>query len=161
MRNVLSKYISCVKYVLSYTASKFRAFAVVSVADLQTVSLSHTCMIYRQIGHTCRVTFLLLPSHRKKNSICCTVGVFLFDIRHYHWCAQIQVAVVSTFCTVAPDIGGSSICILLRVTIVAPRILRWLLDFWKVFESMLYHNKRYVLLEALSSLEDDIVTAFL
>jgi hypothetical protein len=104
--------------------------------------------------------FLLLPSHRKK-SICCTVGVFLFDIRHYHWCAQIQVAVVSTFRTVVPDIGGSSICNLLRVTIVAPRILRLLLDFWKVPESMLYHNKRYVLLVALSSLEDDIVTALL
>jgi hypothetical protein len=38
-----------------------------------------------------------------------------------------QVALVSTFCTVAPDIGGSSICSLLRVIIMAPRILRWLL----------------------------------
>jgi len=38
----LSKYTFCAKYALSYTASKFQAFAAVSVADLQAVSLTHT-----------------------------------------------------------------------------------------------------------------------
>jgi len=53
----------------------------------------------------------------------------------------------------------------MSVTLVTPRILRWLLDFWKVFASLLYHKKRYVLFEAFTSLEDSrliagIVTAF-
>jgi len=92
--------------------------------------------------------------------------VFLFDISHYHWCAQISVAVASKFCLVAPDICGSSVWNLLCVALVVPRILRWLLDFWKVFATLLYHNKRYVLFEALTSFEDSeliagIVTAFL
>jgi len=42
MKSLLSKYTFCVKYALSYTASKFQAFALVSGADLQAVSLTHT-----------------------------------------------------------------------------------------------------------------------
>jgi hypothetical protein len=36
------------------------------------------------------------------------------------------------FYTMAPDIGRDSVWNLLHFTLLAPRILRWLLDFWKV-----------------------------
>lgn len=152
MRCSLSKYTFCVKCALSYTASKFQAFAVVPVAYLQAVSLTHT---YLSPNWTFlpQVMFLLLPSSQN-NWVFCTVDVFLFDIRHYHWCAQIPVAMASKFCLVAPDICGSSIWNLLCVTLVAHRILRWLIDFWKVFASLLYNNERYVLLEAHSKTVD-------
>jgi len=37
-----------------------------------------------------------------------------------------------SICTMAPNMCGYSICNLLGVTILAPRIFRWLLDFWKM-----------------------------
>jgi hypothetical protein len=36
------------------------------------------------------------------------------------------------FLTVAPNIRGSPVRILLHVAFLAPRILRWLLDSWKI-----------------------------
>ena len=42
-----------------------------------------------------------------------------------------QVAPPEKFGTVAPNICGPAVCNLLHVTLLAPRILRWLLDFWK------------------------------
>jgi hypothetical protein len=43
-----------------------------------------------------------------------------------------QVAWVSKFCMVAPNVCGSSVWVLLRVTFLAFCIRRWLLDFWKI-----------------------------
>jgi hypothetical protein len=40
-----------------------------------------------------------------------------------------QVSQVTKFSTVAPNITESSMCNLHHVTLMAPRILRWLLDF--------------------------------
>jgi len=42
-----------------------------------------------------------------------------------------QVAVATKFCVVASNICGFSVWTLLHVTVLAPRILRWLLDFCK------------------------------
>jgi len=49
-------------------------------------------------------------------------------------CAQTpgEVAVPFVF-TVAPNMCGYSAWNMLRVTILAPRILRWLLDFLKIY----------------------------
>ena len=44
----------------------------------------------------------------------------------------LQVARVTKFCTVAPSICGCSVWNLLHVTLLATRILKWLLDFWEV-----------------------------
>jgi hypothetical protein len=43
-----------------------------------------------------------------------------------------QVTRLTKFCTVAPNICGSSVCCLLYFTILVPRILRWLLDFCEI-----------------------------
>ena len=48
-----------------------------------------------------------------------------------------QVTVATEFCTVAPNMFGSSLRNMLHVMLLAPRILRWLLDF----------RKNYVLLQ--------------
>ena len=45
---------------------------------------------------------------------------------------QFHVAVANKLCTVAPNIC-SSIWNLLHATLLAATILRWLLDFWKIF----------------------------
>jgi hypothetical protein len=45
---------------------------------------------------------------------------------------------VNKFCTVSPNICGSSICNLLRGTHKAPRRLRWLLEFCKTFVSLIF-----------------------
>ena len=42
------------------------------------------------------------------------------------------------FCTVAPNVCGASLWNLLCITILAPRILRCLLDFWKICAPLLY-----------------------
>jgi hypothetical protein len=43
-----------------------------------------------------------------------------------------QVTWVTEFCVVAPTICGSSVWNWLDVTLMTPRILRWLLDVWKI-----------------------------
>jgi hypothetical protein len=43
-----------------------------------------------------------------------------------------QVAVVTKFCTVTPNICRFLVWGLLHVTLLEPRILRWLLYFWKI-----------------------------
>jgi hypothetical protein len=50
---------------------------------------------------------------------------------------QHQVAPANTFCWVAPNTCGSSKWSLFHVTILASRILRFLLDFWKSFAPLL------------------------
>jgi hypothetical protein len=42
------------------------------------------------------------------------------------------------FCAVAPNICGSSVWNLLYVTLLSPKILRWLLDFWKIHVPLAY-----------------------
>ena len=42
-----------------------------------------------------------------------------------------QFAMATKFCTVGPNICRSSVLNFLYVTVLAPRILRWVLDFWK------------------------------
>ena len=49
----------------------------------------------------------------------------------------IQVAVATKFSTVAPIICGFSALNSLHVTLLAPRILRWLLEFWKICAPLL------------------------
>jgi len=43
-----------------------------------------------------------------------------------------QVAVAIKLCTLTPNICGPSVRNLLRVTLLAPIILNWRLDFWKI-----------------------------
>jgi hypothetical protein len=43
-----------------------------------------------------------------------------------------QVARATKFCTLAPNICGYSVLNLIHVALRAPRIWRWLLDFWKI-----------------------------
>ena len=49
-----------------------------------------------------------------------------------------QVDVATIFCTVTPDICGPSVCNVLHVTALAPRILRWFLIFGKFFVTLHY-----------------------
>jgi hypothetical protein len=44
-----------------------------------------------------------------------------------------QVAMATKFCKVAPNICGPPVWNFLHVTRPAHRILRWLLDFWKMY----------------------------
>jgi len=41
-----------------------------------------------------------------------------------------QVTWATKFCTLAPNIGGFWIWLLLHITLMGPRIFGWLLDFW-------------------------------
>ena len=50
-----------------------------------------------------------------------------------------QVAVATKFCTVAPDIIRFSVCNLIHVTELAPRIYKWLLDCWDVYAPLDLH----------------------
>ena len=43
-----------------------------------------------------------------------------------------RAAVATKLCMMAPNVCGSSVRNLLHVTLLTPRILRWLLDFWKI-----------------------------
>jgi len=51
-----------------------------------------------------------------------------------------QVTVVTKFCTVASNICGPSVWYLLHVTLLAPTILRWLLDFWRICATLLKYT---------------------
>lgn len=44
-----------------------------------------------------------------------------------------QVTVATEFCTVVSDICGSLVRNLLHVTLLAPIIYRWVLEFWRIF----------------------------
>jgi hypothetical protein len=48
------------------------------------------------------------------------------------------VALVSKFCTATPNIRGSAAWLLLHVDLLAPRFLRWFLDFWKIFAPVMH-----------------------
>jgi hypothetical protein len=43
-----------------------------------------------------------------------------------------HVARATNFCTVAPNICGFSVWNVRHGTLLAPKIFRWLLDFWKI-----------------------------
>lgn len=45
------------------------------------------------------------------------------------------------FCTMLPNICGSLLWILLHVTLLAPNVLWWLLDFWKNLCTSDWHYK--------------------
>ena len=45
---------------------------------------------------------------------------------------RLQVTVANEVCTGVPQIFGFWVWNLLHVTVLAPRIVRWLLDFWKI-----------------------------
>ena len=51
-----------------------------------------------------------------------------------------QVMVVTKFCTVASNVCGRSVWYLLHVTLLALRILRWLLDFWRICAPLLKYT---------------------
>jgi hypothetical protein len=57
---------------------------------------------------------------------------------HMHKSQAPSLTVVTKFCTVVPNMCGSSVWNLLHVTIPAPRILRWLLYFSIICASLLY-----------------------
>jgi len=44
---------------------------------------------------------------------------------------------MTKICMVVPNICGSSVWNLLCVTILAPKILKWLLDIWKTYSPLL------------------------
>lgn len=49
-----------------------------------------------------------------------------------------QVARATEFCSVAPNIFGSLVWNLLHITLLALRVLRWLLDFWNICVPLAY-----------------------
>jgi len=53
-----------------------------------------------------------------------------------------QLAITTDFCTVVPNICGLSVCNLLHVILLAPRILRCLVHFWKIC-APLHHTMKY------------------
>jgi len=57
-----------------------------------------------------------------------------YDLRVRQGCIKpgCQDTGANKFCTVVPNISGPSVQNLLHVTILAPRTLRWHLDFWKI-----------------------------
>jgi hypothetical protein len=57
--------------------------------------------------------------------------VSAYTLRQEYTNPKRQVAVATTFCTSAPKIFGSRVWYLLRVTHLAPRILKWPLDLKK------------------------------
>lgn len=71
-----------------------------------------------------------------------------------HGCKNPRRPVTQTnkFCTLAPNVCGSSIWNCLYVSLLAPGILRWFLDFWQRCGHLTYtlhvmeHNSRLVLL---------------
>jgi hypothetical protein len=46
---------------------------------------------------------------------------------------------------VASNICGSSVRNIFHVTLLVPRILKWLLDFWKIYGPLEVNNGRHVL----------------
>jgi hypothetical protein len=71
-----------------------------------------------------------------------------------------QVPMSTKFCVVVPNICGSSVWKLLRVTLLAPRILRRLLDFWKICEPLPAHTCIYAHIHTLCYLIIPGVTTF-
>ena len=63
--------------------------------------------------------------HQESNTSCTTPSPGVEQIRG----ANSPWVVAITFCTMAPNISGSSEWTLLHITILAPRIFKWLLDF--------------------------------
>lgn len=64
-----------------------------------------------------------------------TSNAMLFQIRsNDQGCTNPRhhVAVETKFCTVVPNMCGSSVWSLLHVTLLMPGILRLFLDFWKI-----------------------------
>jgi hypothetical protein len=51
-----------------------------------------------------------------------------------------QVAQMTKVCVVSPNICDSLVWNLLQVTILDPKILTWLLDFWKICELLVSSN---------------------
>lgn len=54
---------------------------------------------------------------------------------HKTWDTQILAARSPKFYTLMPNICGSSVWNMLHVTLLRPRILRWLLEFWQICEN--------------------------
>jgi hypothetical protein len=61
---------------------------------------------------------------------------------------KMSLARTTEFCTVTPSACGSSVWNLLHLTVLAPRILRWLLDFRKIFAPL--RNSIEIAVEKLS-----------
>lgn len=59
-----------------------------------------------------------------------------------------QLAITTEFCTVVPNISGLSICNLLHVILLAPRILRCLARFCKICVPV-HYTKKYLPLPPL------------
>jgi hypothetical protein len=60
------------------------------------------------------------------------MGEWRYNSRQECTIPKNQVAEATELCTVVPNIFGSSVWNLLYSILLAPRILRWLLDFWKI-----------------------------
>ena len=56
-----------------------------------------------------------------------------------------QVGQVTKFWMVVPNICGSSVWNLLHVTLLAPRILKWLLEFWSCCAPLAWYMLLYFL----------------
>ena len=70
-----------------------------------------------------------------------------------------QVAMATKFCTVAPNICGSSVRDLLQVSLVVPRILWWLLIYWKNFAP--YINLPFTEIGVPQSVSSPLCTFFI
>ena len=69
-----------------------------------------------------------------------TLYLYLFTCYVYCGCTDptCRVTVVTEFCTGMHSIRASSVQNLLYVMLLAPRILRWHLDFWKLCVALMY-----------------------
>ena len=99
-------------------------------------------------------------SHEHKN-LTCTVGLLIADRQvlpeqllqnkiicsHHHqgctnsWC---QITRAIKFCAAVCNICASSVQNLVYVTLLAPGILKWLLDFWKKLWTPNHHLPRWI-----------------
>jgi len=86
-------------------------------------------------------------------SVLCVIRkkLLLMIYKHFIRGAQIPGArsLATRFCVVAPNICGSSVWNLLHITVLVPRILSWLPDFWKIcalLHYMIGYNTLYFLL---------------
>jgi hypothetical protein len=69
-------------------------------------------------------------------------SVAIYTISHRFTSTGCQVTVLTEFCTAAPNICGCSVWMLVHITLLAHRILKWLLGFWRICAPMpkIRHN---------------------
>jgi hypothetical protein len=93
------------------------------------VSLNTACLPKDKIKWPHTSSFKLSPSGQTQETLKYTGNIYLL----IYFKAGVYKHRATKFVTVAPNICGPSVWNLLHVTLLAPRILKWLLHFWKIY----------------------------